>query len=62
VRKEAVKSRDFIEIYAKIKLQEKIILPTGGKTTKAQTKILLGSKLIQGDVPNFYANSYKPST
>ena len=51
-----------IEVYAIIRIKEKIILPTRSKIIEVKTKTLLASKLAQGDVPNFYTNNYNSST
>ena len=46
-----------IEIYIKVNIEEKIILPMTFKKINIKYDILVDSKLIHGKIPNYYLNS-----
>ena len=45
-----------IKLYLNITLNEDIYLPVNGKEIKKDLRVLVGSKMIQGQVPNIYGS------
>ena len=51
-----------LKLYIKVKINEQVILPISSKVIYVETNILILTRMIQGDIPNYYFKWYGKST